>query len=186
MISNRGSKIAEDNALGHSDFRELFDRYWNPVCRMLYRLVGDWEEAQDIALEAFMQLAVNPPAEKNNLPGWLYRVSTRLGFNRIRDQKRRSKYEELAGKELSIPNRSANPEAVAESRQVQNQIRAVLAGMKPRSARMLLLRYSGLSYNEIAAALKLTPGSIGTLLARAEKEFERAYQKFQEAEDGNI
>ena len=40
---------------------------------------------------------------------------------------------------------------------------------------MLILRHSGLSYKEIAATLGLAPGSVGALLARAEKEFERLY-----------
>jgi len=38
------------------------------------------------------------------------------------------------------------------------------------------LRYSGLSYAEIAAALGIAAGSVGTLLARAEADFERRYR----------
>jgi RNA polymerase sigma-70 factor (ECF subfamily) len=47
--------------------------------------------------------------------------------------------------------------------------------MKPRSASLLILRQSGMTYAEIADALDLAPGSIGTLLARAEREFEAHY-----------
>jgi RNA polymerase sigma-70 factor (ECF subfamily) len=39
----------------------------------------------------------------------------------------------------------------------------------------LLLRHAGLSYKELAEALQVAPGSVGTLLARAEAAFERAY-----------
>jgi RNA polymerase sigma-70 factor (ECF subfamily) len=49
--------------------------------------------------------------------------------------------------------------------------------MRPREAQLLILRHSGLAYKEIAAALGVAPGSIGTLLARAEKEFERLYSE---------
>jgi RNA polymerase sigma-70 factor (ECF subfamily) len=55
-------------------------------------------------------------------------------------------------------------------------VRAALLAIKPRSARILLLRYSGLSYAEIAAALEIAQGSVGTLLARAEKEFEEVFE----------
>jgi RNA polymerase sigma-70 factor (ECF subfamily) len=48
--------------------------------------------------------------------------------------------------------------------------------MKPRSARVLILRHSGLSYAELAAALQVNPASIGKLLARAEEEFEKKYR----------
>ena len=53
---------------------------------------------------------------------------------------------------------------------------AVLAGIKPISARLLLLRNAGLSYAELAAALQLNPASVGKLLARAAAEFEIRYR----------
>ena len=49
--------------------------------------------------------------------------------------------------------------------------------MKPRPAQALLLRHSGLSYAEIAAAIGVAPGSVGTVLARAESEFEDQYTR---------
>jgi len=56
-------------------------------------------------------------------------------------------------------------------------VQNILRSIKPRSAQILFLRHSGLTYAEIAAALSIAPGSVGTLLVRAEKEFERAYEK---------
>jgi RNA polymerase sigma-70 factor (ECF subfamily) len=47
--------------------------------------------------------------------------------------------------------------------------------MKPKTARLLVLRYNGLSYAEIATTLEIAPGSVGTLLARAEAEFQKRY-----------
>ena len=55
----------------------------------------------------------------------------------------------------------------------------MLAKMKPRSAKILTLRYSGLSYAEVAAAMKVKPSSVGKLLARAEDEFEKIYRRSQ-------
>ena len=57
------------------------------------------------------------------------------------------------------------------------------AVLKPRAAQLLVLRHSGLSYAEIAQALNVARSSVGTLLARAEKEFERRYRAL-EADDG--
>jgi RNA polymerase sigma-70 factor (ECF subfamily) len=48
--------------------------------------------------------------------------------------------------------------------------------MKPREAQLLLLRSSGLAYREVAQTLGIQPGSVGTLLARAEAEFERRFR----------
>jgi RNA polymerase sigma-70 factor (ECF subfamily) len=55
--------------------------------------------------------------------------------------------------------------------------------MKPRAAQLLILRHSGLSYADIAAALGVAPGSVGTLLARAEKEFERRYRAVEGSDE---
>ncbi len=159
------------------DFEAAFEQHWAPLCRMVYRLTGDWSEAEDLALEALMQLYRHPPADSNNLSGWLYRVATNLGLNALRARKRRWHYESEAS-DLAL--RSAQPDDPASSveRQAERQrVRETLRSMKPRSAQLLILRHAELSYAEIAAALDIAPGSIGTLLTRAEQEFERAYQR---------
>ncbi|NJN94596.1 MAG: hypothetical protein HC875_11125 [Anaerolineales bacterium] len=48
--------------------------------------------------------------------------------------------------------------------------------LKPREAKLLLLRHTGLSYAELAAALEVAPGSIGSLLTRAERAFREKYR----------
>jgi RNA polymerase sigma-70 factor (ECF subfamily) len=52
----------------------------------------------------------------------------------------------------------------------------VLRELPARDAQLLILRHSGFAYKEIAAALGVAPGSIGTLLARAEAAFERQWR----------
>ncbi|PMP85558.1 MAG: RNA polymerase subunit sigma-24, partial [Roseiflexus castenholzii] len=63
----------------------------------------------------------------------------------------------------------------------RDQVRAALATMPQRQAHLLLLRHAGLSYAEVAAVLNLAPGSVGTLLARAERAFVAAFTKEQTA-----
>jgi RNA polymerase sigma-70 factor (ECF subfamily) len=67
--------------------------------------------------------------------------------------------------------------AAAEERRTARQ---VLADMNPRQSQLLVMRYSGMAYKEIAAALDLSPTSIGPLLVRAEREFEKRYRSLQE------
>lgn len=156
-------------------FEALFEQQWVPLCRTLYRLLGDWDEAEDMALESFIRLYHQPPSHQQNITGWLYRVATHLGFNALRSRKRRQKYEQQAGMETLQTNASLDPIHNVERQMEQERVREVLQTIKPRSARLLLLRYSGLSYAEIASALDIAPGSVGALLARAEKEFENAF-----------
>jgi RNA polymerase sigma-70 factor (ECF subfamily) len=75
--------------------------------------------------------------------------------------------------------RTAATESALEdllSAERQARVREALAALKPRDAQLLLLRSGDLSYREIAAALGVAAGSVGTLLARAEAGFEREYR----------
>jgi len=65
------------------------------------------------------------------------------------------------------------PHQVVERTDICRRVRAVLARLKRRQAMILLLRYDGFSYREIAEIVGVVPGSVGTLLARAERAFER-------------
>jgi len=160
------------------DLEALFQQHWEGLCRAVYRLVGDRLEAEDLVLEAFVQLYRRPPAQADNLAGWLYRVAVNLGLNTLRARKRRLRYEEQAGAlDQAEGTTLGDPAAAFEQAQEHQHVRLALGEMRPRSAQLLLLRHSGLSYAEIAAALELAPASVGALLARAEKEFERIYER---------
>lgn len=54
--------------------------------------------------------------------------------------------------------------------------------MNSHQAQLLILRYSGMTYREIAAAMGLSPNSVGPLLLRAERAFEKCYRSLMEEE----
>jgi RNA polymerase sigma-70 factor (ECF subfamily) len=166
-----------------ADFEAVFARHWSRVYGLLFSLVGEHAEAEDLALEVFWRYYQRPPsvAEQEKLGGWLYRVALRLGYNALRSSRRRQHYEESAGKHDLLVNGSVDAEGQILKAEQRQQVRRVLAGMKSRSAQVLVLRHSGCSYAEIAAALKIAPGSVGTLLTRAEAEFQ---QRFEQLERG--
>jgi len=162
-----------------AQFESAFHEHWHRVYGVLFRLVGDHAEAEDLALEAFWRLYRQPRQPSDNLGGWLYRVAMNLGFNALRTQKRRARYEEQAGRLMLTSAATADPAEAAERADERGRVRAVLAQLQPRAAQALILRFSGFSYAEIAAAIGVAPASIGTLLARAEGEFEKTYQKLE-------
>jgi RNA polymerase sigma-70 factor (ECF subfamily) len=157
-----------------------FEEHWSSVCKTLYTLVGDWGEAQDLALEAFWRLYTARPQDLTNPGGWLYRVATNLGLNAIRARRRRQRYEEEAGALRLQRVDILNPAQEVERRETQEQVRHVLGRMKPRRAQLLILRYTDHTHAEIADILGIAPGSVGTLLARAEKDFEQRYQALED------
>ena len=159
-------------------FDDLFQENWSRICRVIYRLVGDWDEAEDLAIDTFWRWYQNPPARQDNPGGWLYRVATNLGLNALRARKRRQYYEDQAGVQ-DLERSAADTAAAAAQALEQQRVRTALSRLKPRSAQLLILRHSGQSYAEIAAAIGVAPSSVGTLLARAEQAFEKIYTSLE-------
>jgi RNA polymerase sigma-70 factor (ECF subfamily) len=160
-------------------FEIAFNQHWEWVCCVLYRLTGDWDEAEDLALHVFTQLQKTPPQDAGKLRSWLRRVATNTGLNALRARQRRQHYEIASGQLNLIQTSVRDPAAEVEQREIRQQVRQVLADMNPRMARVLVCRMMGLSYAEIATVLKVAPGSVGTMLARAEKVFERRYRTLE-------
>ncbi len=165
-----------------ASFESLFHEYWAPVCRLLTRLVSDPAEAEDLALETFFRLYQKHslPEEDFNPRGWLWRVATNLALQSIRSFKRREHYEIRAGRGALDEAPETHPPEILDEREDRRFARLVLAQMNPRQAELLIMRYSGMAYKEIAATLNLSPTSIGPLLLRAERDFERRYRALVE------
>lgn len=161
------------------DFEAVFTEHWSRIYEVIFRLVGDPQESQDLALETFWQYYRKPPARSDNLGGWLYRVAVNQGFNALRARKRRSHYEETAGAQDVEQQSPPEPEQELILAERRRAVQSVLAQMKPRSVKLLVLRYSGLNYRQLAAVLQVNPSSIGKLLARAQDEFEALFTKVE-------
>ena len=163
---------------GSDQFETIFLENWPRIYGLLLRLVGDQAEAEDLALETFMRLYQRPP-ENNpalNLGGWLHRVAVNLGLNAMRNWQRRRQYEEKAGRLDLMEESNASPSEVFAAEEERRIARNVLAEMNPRQSQILILRYSGMAYKEIAAIMSLAPSSVGPLLVRAETEFEKRFR----------
>ena len=162
-----------------ASFETLFTRHYDMVYGVLFRLTGTRAEAEDLAQEVFLKLYQRRLRYNDNVAGWLYRVAMNTGYNALRSRQRRSRREEEAAREdVVAADRSPTTEAQAARRETRRNVQAALANIKPRSARLLLLRELGFSYHEMADIVGVAPGSVGTLLARAQRAFEEAYAQY--------
>ncbi len=166
-------------------FERLFLAQYERVYGILARLVGDPAEAEDLTQQVFLKLyhafeqfqADDADEAEGQIVGWLYRVAVNQGYDALRQRKRRAGRQERFSRWWFFTAAPPNPAHIAERRDTQAQVRHILAEMKPRQAKLLLLRHSGLSYDEIAAALEIAPGSVGPLLTQAKRVFAKKYQK---------
>ncbi len=175
---------AADSTSRLEAFEKCFEEHWASIYRLLARMLGDPAEAEDLALETFYRLYQRGAEEgpEANTGGWLYRVATNLGLHSIRAFRRRERYELDAGYgglQEAPENRPAEIQAREEEHQMARQ---ALAEMDPRQSQLLVLRYSGMAYKDIALSLNLSPTSIGPLLVRAEREFEKRYRALMQEE----
>lgn len=167
------------------DFDGLFLAHYQSVFRLAYRLAGTREAAEDLAQETFLRLHRTPgiwqdqtdvpsnPVKDRHVAAWLYRVATNLAYNYVRGRGRQKRREEASVGVMS----EVDPADLAERTETRLAVRQALATLPERQVQLLLLRHAGLSYRELAEALDVAPGSVGTLLARAEAAFEKVYSR---------
>ncbi|MGA2505004.1 MAG: sigma-70 family RNA polymerase sigma factor [Anaerolineales bacterium] len=178
------SPASSEASLSSQSFEDVFLEHWSSIYRLLAHITGDPAEAEDLALETFFRFYRQPPkiGEGYNPDGWLYRVATNLALSSIRSTKHRQHYEMSAGKGALVDPPENRPAQILERKEEHRMTRLALAKMNPRRAGMLVLRYSGMAYKDIAKSLGVSPTSVGPLLLRAEREFEKVYLALTEEE----
>lgn len=148
-------------------FERLFEREYARVVRIAQRVLGDASLAEDVAQEAFMSLYRSHPADAAYAGAWLHAAAAHGALNALRGRKR-SAARELADTAERVDSAIADPEREAVQAEERRRVRAALSRIPVKSATVLALRYSGLSYAEVAAAAGTKTDQIGTILRRAE------------------
>jgi RNA polymerase sigma factor (sigma-70 family) len=160
------------NAEFDQQFATLFDAEYRRLFRYLDRLSGDPELAADLVQDTFVRLYRRHALPDRPL-AWLVTVAMNLFRNAHGMKHRRAR--------LLTPDRAA---LIHSETEVSNdaadvgdrmRVRAALDALPKRDAQLLLLRAEGYSYGDIATVMHLNETSVGTLLARAKRNFCNAY-----------
>jgi RNA polymerase sigma factor (sigma-70 family) len=147
-----------------TDLEQVFRTHYARVVAVAARVLGSRDQAEDVAQEVFLSFGrTSVPAGEAG--GWLTVAATHTALNVLRSARRRSAREEIAGEGPGIVSDVAD---LVITREERSSVRAALARLPQKQAAALVLRHSGLSYAEVAAALDLSPGSVGTTVRRAE------------------
>jgi RNA polymerase sigma-70 factor (ECF subfamily) len=147
-----------------TDLETVFRSDYARVVAVAARVLGSRDQAEDVAQEVFLSFGRSavPAGEAG---GWLTVAATHTALNLLRSGRRRSAREEAAD---DGPRLVPDVADLVITRDERRAVRAALARLPHRQAAALVLRHSGLSYAEVAAALDLSPGSVGTTVRRAE------------------
>src|SRR5947208_11219610 len=105
-----------------TEFDAAFTEHYARVYGVLFRLLGDRAQAEDLTVDTFWRLWERAPQRRDNLGGWLYRVAMRLGYNALRAAHRRERYELQAGHEALELNSPREPSRLVEQKQERAQV----------------------------------------------------------------
>lgn len=147
------------------DLDEVFRREYQRVVGVAARVLGTRDQAEDVAQEVFLSFG-RSSVPAGQARGWLCVAAGHAALNLLRSGRRRASREETAAAtDDAVVSDVAETVITLEER---SSVRAALAGLPRKQAVTLVLRHSGLSYADVAAALDVSPGSVGTTLRRAE------------------
>jgi RNA polymerase sigma factor (sigma-70 family) len=149
-------------------FERLFRQEYPKVVAIAYRVLADRPAAEDVAQEVFLKFHRSLSPDSERASGWLHAAAVHSALNVIRGDRRRAQRESVHAEEAAQGS-IADPELLAEDAQRRRELRQALTRLPERSAAVLLLRHSGLSYAEVATAVGIKVGHVGTVLRRAEE-----------------
>jgi len=168
--------VARIRAGDHSAFQQLFETYKTMVFNLCFRMLGDREEAEDLTQEVFFKAykSLEHFRSQSKLPTWLYRIGVNLCLN----YQRKKKYARMlsldslfeSADERIFRNPEDSPDMALEKNETERIVRDAVNSL-PRRQRIALLlrRYEGLSYQEIANVMGCSVASVESCLHRAKQ-----------------
>ncbi len=166
----RMSTSGDDDA-----FAGLVTRYRSKVFSLALRMVGNYEEAEDISQEAFINAyrALDTFRLGDKFSSWIYRITTNLSIDHLR--KRRHKEISVDAPSnpegdmyIQLPDTSNDPERRAIEAEFKAVVEKAIRELSPTYKAVVILRHvNNLSYEEIADVMKIPLGTVKTRLFRA-------------------
>ena len=158
-------------------FEILYERHHPSVLNVAYRMLGDRDSAEDVAQDVLLKIYTSPRSYKPSarLSTWLYRVTCNACIDEIR---KRNKSTTIPN-DLPLSGSEPDPQQSAESNELADAVRKAIASLpENQRAAIVLQRYEGLSYQEIAEVLKTSVPAVESLLSRAKESLKSRLSAF--------
>ena len=143
-------------------FGELVTKYLTNIFNMIYGIVGNENDAWDLAQEAFLKAwrSIHRFQRRSSFYTWLYRITMNVTLDSLRRRCRRSEVE----LDDAIPSFLPSPGVNCERAEIREQVYGALAQLTPEHRSVIVLKeIEDLQYSEIAEILNV---SIGTVMSR--------------------
>ncbi|MEO6458122.1 MAG: RNA polymerase sigma factor [Chloroflexia bacterium] len=169
-LLTREARLGSEHA-----FRALFERFQTPLVNYIYRLVSDWDVANDLAQDTFLKAYTALPRTDDTLQisPWLYRIATNTALDALRRRKR------ITWVPFDLEQEPASPVPDMAIRNAEGDaIQSALTHV-PSDQRICLVlnMYQGMAYKEIAEMLGISVNLVAVRIYRGREKFIEAYKK---------
>lgn len=163
-------------------FGAIYERYERAIYALVYRLMGNADDAFDITQDVFVKAykALSKTSPDLNLSAWLHRIASNSCMDVLRRRKvlRWMPWDSSEHGNITPARESDEPERRLVSRETREQVQAVLNQMNERYRLCLVLReYQDLSCEEIAEILGTSRQAVKSMLFRARDQFREIYER---------
>lgn len=182
--------IKEAKAGNVEAFEELVKQCEKKVFNIAYKMMGNYDDANELAQEAFIRAykSINKFKEDSLFSTWIYRITTNVCLDELRKRKNKKvislnediKYndEEL---KPQIKDDSPGPEKIYEKKEFKNLIYQCIESLSDEYKTVIILRdIEGFSYEEIAKIINCPEGTVKSRISRARKALRDIFKNKKE------
>ena len=162
-----------------SAYESLFEKYQSAIYNFSYSIVGNSEDAKDVAQEAFIKVfEALPRLSRLNFSAYLYRTARNIAIDEIKAKKRFGQSDALETKEET--NIHTDPQRALLLGEQQAQVKEVAQRLPEDQRTALTLReIQELPYEQISSIMDMPKNSVGVLLMRARMKFKQEFRMSQ-------
>jgi len=172
LVNKRIRQVLKGDQNAYTDIVNLYQHKLYQVC---FRMLGNKQEAEDIAQEAFVRAYINLHTydQKRKFSTWIYRIATNLCIDRIRKKKPDYYLDaQIAGTDgldmySQIAAEEQLPEETVEQMELQDRIQYEISRLPDKYRSVIVLKYiEELSLQEISEILDMPLGTVKTRIHR--------------------
>jgi len=179
--------VLEARAGRQSAYRELVRRYERPIFSLIYRMVRNREQAEDLSQETFVKAlnAIESYRPEYKFSSWIFKIANNVSIDHLRRRELDTLSldgsphaltpEAIQASALQLGDRQETALEELEAKELGGEIEIAIAALRPEYRACILLRHvEGRPYEEIATMLDLPLGTVKTYIHRARGELRQA------------
>lgn len=160
-------------------FNPLVERYKLPLYKVMYRMVYNRDDAEDLVEEAFIKAFRSLKKFETGRPfyAWICRIAVNNAINYLRKE-RRAQVQPLEFVEHRLAAKKGDPVKMTAQKVLQEKIAASMARLPEDDRTILILRVDEeFSYEEISKILNIPRGTVMSRLARARQRLREIFRE---------